>query len=121
MYDNSTDVTIPLRFRRSRDASWPACYPGVAACRTVALLLASKVIRSARKMVKFPILGSGQECGDLSLSVEQDGASREPGVAHRDLPARQRGQLDALAVRVAVPALLPADISEFCGEHAVVG
>src|SRR6516165_9744954 len=72
-------------------------------------------------MVELPILGACQECGDLRLSVEQDGTAREPGVAHRDLTGRQRGQLDALPVRVAVPALLPADLSKFRGEHAVVG
>ena len=32
----------------------------------------------------------------------------------------QRGQLDALPVRIAVPALLPADLAEFRGEHAIV-
>src|SRR4029079_10494933 len=72
-------------------------------------------------MVELPILGSGQECGDLCLSVEQDGARRETRVAHRYLTARQRGQFDALPVRVTVPALLPAHLPEFRGEHAVVG
>src|SRR5208282_5163889 len=71
-------------------------------------------------MIKFPILGSCQECGDLCLSVEQDGPGRETGVAHRDLAVRQRGHLDALTVRIAVPALEPANVSEFAGGHAVV-
>src|SRR5206468_5447563 len=89
--------------------------------RTVALLLTSRMVCSAGYVVELPILGSCQECGDHRLSVEQDGARRETGVAHRDLTGRQRGQFDALPVRVAVPALLPADLSELCGEHAVVG
>ena len=72
-------------------------------------------------MIEFAILGSGQECGDLCVSVEQDGTGREPRVAHRDLAAGQRGEFDARSIRVAVPALQPADIAEFGGEHAVVG
>ena len=72
-------------------------------------------------MIEFAVLGSGQECGDLRVSVEQNWTGRETRVAHRDLAAGQRGQLDAGAIRVAVPALLPADVAEFGGEHAVVG
>src|SRR5712691_816576 len=121
MCDNSRDVLISPRSCRSQGTNAPGFYPRVAACQTVALLLASKVVRFAGYMFKRPIFGSCQECGDLCLSVEQDGAGREPGVAHRDLSGRQRGQFDALPVRVAVPALLPADVSELRGEHAVIG
>src|SRR6516162_6085870 len=121
MCDYSTAIPISPFFRRSRRTSLPGCNARVTACRTGSLLLAGKVVCRAGQVVELPILGPGQECGDLRLSVEQDGADREPGVAHRDLTGRQRGQLDALPVRVAVPALLPGDLSELRGEHAVVG
>src|SRR6516162_4092287 len=76
--------------------------------------------RFAQNMVKFAILGSGQECGDLCLSVEQDRAYRETRVPHGDLAARQRGQLHARAVGITVLALLPADLAELAGGHPVV-
>src|SRR6516165_10144763 len=84
------------------------------------MLLASKMFCFAQYVVKFAILGSGQECGDLCLSVEQDRAYREPRVPHGDLAARERGQLHACPVGIAVLALLPANLAEFAGRHAVV-
>src|SRR5215469_813365 len=74
----------------------------------------------AQYVVKFAILGSSQECGDLRLSVEQDRAYREPRVPHGDLATRQSGQLHACSVGITVLALLPANLAEFAGGHAVV-
>src|SRR5579862_3349364 len=54
------------------------------------------------------------------MSVEQDGADRETRVAHGELAIRQRGQLDACAVRVAVLALQPVHLPEFFRGHAVI-
>src|SRR5580693_4647575 len=84
------------------------------------MLLTSKMLRLVQYVVKFAILGSGQECGDLCLSVEQDGTYRKPRVPHGDLAARHRGQLHAGPVGITVLALLPANVAEFARWHAVV-
>src|SRR5271170_5272986 len=84
------------------------------------MLLASKLLRFVQYLVKFAILGTGQECGDLRLSVEQDRAYRETRVPHGDLAARQRGHLHACSVGVTVLALPPANVTEFACGHAVV-
>src|ERR1700726_1578686 len=84
------------------------------------MLLASKLLRFAHYVVKFAILGTCQECGDLRLSVEQDRANREPRVPHGDLAARQRGQLHASPVGITVLALPPANVAEFACRHAVI-
>src|SRR5579863_4088734 len=84
------------------------------------MLLASKLNRFVQYVIKLAVLGTRQECGDLRLSVEQDRAYRETRVPHGDLAVRQRGQLHACAVGVAVLALLPADVAEFARRHAVV-
>src|ERR1700691_5073129 len=89
--------------------------------RPLALLLAGTPSGLRKQGVKLPILCSPPEGGDLRLSVKQDGAGRETRVAHRNLAVRQRGHLDALTVRIAVPALEPFNVSELGGEHAVVG
>src|SRR5580704_1248682 len=84
------------------------------------MLLAGKLLSFAQYVVKFAILGTCQECGDLRLSVEQDRAYRETRVPHRDLAARQRRHLHACPVGVTVLALLPVNITEFACGHAVV-
>src|SRR5271169_2701977 len=84
------------------------------------MLLASKLLRFVQYLVKFAILGTCQECGDLCLSVEQDRANRETRVPHGDLAARQRGQLHTCPVGVTVLALQPANVAEFACRHAVV-
>src|ERR1700689_504607 len=119
--DNSTEVLISPYSRRSEGSNLPIRYYRVAACRPLTLIIGGQPAGFGEQTIEFPILGAGQECGDLRPRVEQGGTGREPRVAHRELAAGQRGQLDAGAIRVAVPALLPADVAEFGGEHADVG
>src|SRR6185437_6931658 len=77
--------------------------------------------RELDQVVELVVLGARQEGGELRLGVHEGRAVGEPRIAHRDLPVRKVRHLDARAVRVAELALLPRDVREIWGGHAVVG
>src|SRR5580698_10162988 len=80
----------------------------------------SRYARELDHVVELAVLGAGQERGDLRLRVDERGTAGEPGIAYRDLAARQVRDLNARAVGVAVLALLPCDVCEPRGTHAAV-
>src|SRR3984957_4460585 len=71
-------------------------------------------------VVELAVLGASQERGDLRARVDERGPGWEPGIPHRDLPVRQVRDLNACAVGVAVLALLPGDVRQFCGRYTII-
>src|SRR4051812_43921589 len=74
-----------------------------------------------RKAVELPVLHPKDEGADLITCVDQGWTSGKTGVTDRDTAVRQFGELDTVALRVAVPALAPAGPGKVSGRHAVVG
>src|SRR5690606_22012469 len=59
------------------------------------------------EVVELPVLDAGEERADLAGRVDQCRTVRRLGVADRDLARVESGDLDAVTVATAVPALVP--------------
>src|SRR5450756_1833170 len=69
------------------------------------------------QVVELAVLHSRQECADLGVGVDQDGAGRMARVAHGDPAVRQHRYLDAVTARVAPAALAPG-CPQLIGGHS---
>ena len=72
-------------------------------------------------MIELAVLGASQEGLDLRARVDQRRAARETGIPDGDGTLGKSGDLHAGPVGVAVLALLPRNVGQIFGRHAVIG